>query len=71
MVLDQSQNIVYRDENIQDNDLADLGESDKILEQISKEYVAVNSTSQNTGWKFYLYKTKKSVGKISLSDVAY
>ena len=41
MVLDQSQNIVYRDENIQDNDLADLGESDKILEQISKEYVAV------------------------------
>ena len=63
MVLDQSQNIVYRDENIQDNDLADLGESDKILEQISKEYVAVNSTSQNTGWKFYLYKTKKSVEK--------
>ena len=38
MVLDQSQNIVYRDENIQDNDLADLRESDKILEQISKEY---------------------------------
>lgn len=63
MVLDQSQNIVYRDENIQDNDLADLRESDKILEQISKEYVAVNSTSQNTGWKFYLYKTKKSVEK--------
>lgn len=63
MVLDQNQNIVYRDENIQDNDLADLGESDKILEQISKEYVAVNSTSQNTGWKFYLYKTKKSVEK--------
>ena len=63
MVLDQSQNIVYRDENIQDNDLADLMESDKILEQISKEYVAVNSTSQNTGWKFYLYKTKKSVEK--------
>ena len=62
MVLDQSQNIVYRDENIQDN-LADLRESDKILEQISKEYVAVNSTSQNTGWKFYLYKTKKSVEK--------
>lgn len=63
MVLDQNQNIVYRDENIQDNDLADLRESDKILEQISKEYVAVNSTSQNTGWKFYLYKTKKSVEK--------
>ena len=63
MVLDQSQNIVYRDENIQDNDLADLRESDKILEQIRKEYVAVNSTSQNTGWKFYLYKTKKSVEK--------
>lgn len=63
MVLDQSQNIVYRDENIQDNDLADLRESDKILEQISKEYLAVNSTSQNTGWKFYLYKTKKSVEK--------
>lgn len=63
MVLDQSQNIVYRDENIQDNDLADLRESDKILEQISKEYVAANSTSQNTGWKFYLYKTKKSVEK--------
>ena len=63
MVLDHSQNIVYRDENIQDNDLADLRESDKILEQISKEYVAVNSTSQNTGWKFYLYKTKKSVEK--------
>ena len=63
MVLDQSQNIVYRDENIQDNDLSDLRESDKILEQISKEYVAVNSTSQNTGWKFYLYKTKKSVEK--------
>lgn len=63
MVLDQSQNIVYRDENIQDNDLADLRKSDKILEQISKEYVAVNSTSQNTGWKFYLYKTKKSVEK--------
>ena len=63
MVLDQSQNIVYRDENIQDNDLADLRESDKILEQISKEYIAVNSTSQNTGWKFYLYKTKKSVEK--------
>lgn len=63
MVLDQSQNIVYRDENIQDNDLTDLRESDKILEQISKEYVAVNSTSQNTGWKFYLYKTKKSVEK--------
>ena len=63
MVLDQSQNIVYRDENIQDNDLADLRESDKILEQISKEYVAVYSTSQNTGWKFYLYKTKKSVEK--------
>ena len=63
MVLDQSQNIVYRDENIQDNDLADLRESDKILEQISKEHVAVNSTSQNTGWKFYLYKTKKSVEK--------
>ncbi len=63
MVLDQNQNIVYRDENIQDNDLADLRESDKILEQIRKEYVAVNSTSQNTGWKFYLYKTKKSVEK--------
>ena len=63
MVLDQNQNIVYRDENIQVNDLADLRESDKILEQISKEYVAVNSTSQNTGWKFYLYKTKKSVEK--------
>ena len=63
MVLDQSQNIVYRDENIQDNDLADLRESDKILEQIRKEYVAVNNTSQNTGWKFYLYKTKKSVEK--------
>ena len=63
MVLDQSQNIVYRDENIQDNDLTDFRESDKILEQISKEYVAVNSTSQNTGWKFYLYKTKKSVEK--------
>ena len=60
MVLDQNQNIVYRDENIQDNDLADLRESDKILEQIRKEYVAVNS---NTGWKFYLYKTKKSVEK--------
>ena len=63
MVLDQNQNIVYRDENIQDNELTDLRESDKILEQISKEYVAVNSTSQNTGWKFYLYKTKKSVEK--------
>ena len=63
MVLDQKQNIVYRDENIRDNDLADLRESDKILEQISKGYVAVNSTSQNTGWKFYLYKTKKSVEK--------
>ena len=63
MVLDQNQNIVYRNENIQDNDLADLRESDKILEQIRKEYVAVNSTSQNTGWKFYLYKTKKSVEK--------
>ena len=63
MVLDQNQNIVYRDENIQDNDLADLRKSDKILEQINKEYVAVNSTSQNTGWKFYLYKTKKSVEK--------
>lgn len=63
MVLDQKQNIVYRDENIRDNDLADLKESDKILEQISKEYVAVNSTSQNTGWKFYLYKTKRSVEK--------
>ena len=63
MVLDQNQNIVYLDENIQDNDLADLRESDKILEQIRKEYVAVNSTSQNTGWKFYLYKTKKSVEK--------
>ena len=38
-------------------------ENQKRLQQISKEYVAVNSTSQNTGWKFYLYKTKKSVEK--------
>ena len=61
MVLDEKGNILYRQEDIRENDLADKTDSAAILEAVQKDYVSVDSTSRETGWKFYLYKTQKSI----------
>ena len=61
MVLDRSGNILYRREEIQENDLADKTDSQEVLEAVQKNYVSVSSISRDTGWEFYLYKTRKSI----------
>ena len=61
MVLDKSGNILYRREEIQENDLADKTDSQEVLETVQKNYVSVSSISRDTGWEFYLYKTRKSI----------
>ena len=61
MVLDKSGNILYRREEIQENDLADKTDSQEVLEAVQKNYVSVSSISRDTGWEFYLYKTRKSI----------
>ena len=61
MVLDRSGNILYRREEIQENDLADKTDSQEVLETVQKNYVSVSSISRDTGWEFYLYKTRKSI----------
>lgn len=61
MVLDRSGNILYRREEIQENDLADKTDSREVLETVQKNYVSVSSISRDTGWEFYLYKTRKSI----------
>lgn len=73
MILDKNQNIVFRDENIQDKKLSGENRAEDILKVIQEKYVAVNSVSRENQWNFYLYKSRslieKSVYQLLLKEI--